>query len=256
MLARLATFNSTPANDDDPKVKLLRETLIGTPGFVAGFHLRDPETGKAFSLTVYEDANAAKAAGQRMQARPADRRVGVEPDTVEWLDAHPFQAARTCPIGHGVPLWGRREHLALHDQGSRNARNSERLPARQQGLVFRAAKLATGVRGVGISAALQGRLALHGLDGRSRAQTRAPSSRHCESLHSKPAAGRARTCDTDGRPHRRAPRGGAHQTPIAGRQARAARRRAGRGADRSWSQTNGDVKGASAVGRAHGLPGR
>ncbi|MGO9907252.1 MAG: hypothetical protein ACLP4R_06780 [Solirubrobacteraceae bacterium] len=48
------------------------------------------QTGKAFSLTVYEDANAAEAAGQRMQARPADRRVGVEPDTVEWLDAHPF----------------------------------------------------------------------------------------------------------------------------------------------------------------------
>jgi hypothetical protein len=69
MLARLATFNSTPANDDDPKVKLLRETLSGTPGFVAGFHLRDPETGKAFSLTVYEDANAAK--------RPAS---GCKPD--------------------------------------------------------------------------------------------------------------------------------------------------------------------------------
>jgi hypothetical protein len=48
------------------------------------------QTGKAFSLTVYEDANAAEAAGQRMQARPADRRVGVEPATVEWLDAHPF----------------------------------------------------------------------------------------------------------------------------------------------------------------------
>ena len=60
------------------------------PRFVAGFHLRDPQTAKAFSLTVYEDANAAEAAGQRMQARAADRRVGLEPDTVEWLDAHPF----------------------------------------------------------------------------------------------------------------------------------------------------------------------
>lgn len=90
MLARLATFNSTPANDDDPNVKLLRETVRGTPGFVAGFHLRDPQTDKAFSLTVYEDADAAKAAGQWMQARPTDQRVGVEPDTVEWLEAHPF----------------------------------------------------------------------------------------------------------------------------------------------------------------------
>ncbi len=90
MLARLATFNSMPANADDPNVRLLRETISGTPGFVAGFHLRDPQTGKHFSLTVYEDPDAAKAAGERMQARPADKRVGVEPDTIDWLEAHPF----------------------------------------------------------------------------------------------------------------------------------------------------------------------
>jgi hypothetical protein len=59
-------------------------------GFVAGFHLRDPQTGKGYAFTVYENADAAKAAGQRMQARPADKRVGAEPDTVEWLEAHPF----------------------------------------------------------------------------------------------------------------------------------------------------------------------
>ncbi|HTA06810.1 MAG TPA: hypothetical protein VK774_10635 [Solirubrobacteraceae bacterium] len=90
MLARLATFDSVPADVDDPNVKLLRETISGTPGFVAGFHLRDPQTGKAFSLSVYEDADAAKAAGQRMQARPADERVGVDPDSVQWLEARPF----------------------------------------------------------------------------------------------------------------------------------------------------------------------
>ena len=90
MLARLATFNSVPADVDDPNVKLLRETISGPPGFVAGFHLRDPQTGKAFSLSVYEDTDAAKAAGQRMQARPADKRVGVDPDSVRWLEAHPF----------------------------------------------------------------------------------------------------------------------------------------------------------------------
>jgi hypothetical protein len=90
MVARLATLNSVPADVDDPNVKLLRETISGTPGFVAGFHLRDPETGKAVSLSVYKDADAAKAAGQRMQARPADKRVGVDPDGVQWLEAHPF----------------------------------------------------------------------------------------------------------------------------------------------------------------------
>jgi hypothetical protein len=41
-----------PADVDDPNVKLLRETISGPPGFVAGFHLRDPQTGKAFSLSV------------------------------------------------------------------------------------------------------------------------------------------------------------------------------------------------------------
>ena len=90
MLARLATFNSVPADADNPDVTLLRETIKGTPGFIAGFHLSDPRTGKAFSLTVYEDAAAAQVAGQRLQARPSVKRVGVDPDTVEWLEAHPF----------------------------------------------------------------------------------------------------------------------------------------------------------------------
>lgn len=69
---------------------LPRETISGTPGFVAGFHLRDPQTGKGLSLSVYEDAEAAKAAGKRMQARPADKCVGVDPDSVQWLEVHPF----------------------------------------------------------------------------------------------------------------------------------------------------------------------
>jgi len=90
MLARLATFNSVPADLDDPAVELLRRTVKATPGFVAGFHLHDPETGKAMSLVVLEDADAAQALGAALAQRPAEKRVGVEPDQVQFLEAQPF----------------------------------------------------------------------------------------------------------------------------------------------------------------------
>jgi len=90
MLARLATFTSKPANLDEANVTLLHETVKATPGFVAGFHLEDRDTGIAYSLTVFEDATAARAAGEALAARPADKRVGVDPDKVEFLAAHPF----------------------------------------------------------------------------------------------------------------------------------------------------------------------
>src|SRR5437660_6228001 len=71
---------------------------------------------------------------------------------------------------------------------------------RDQGPVLTAAKLWIDVRGLDVSAALHRRLALHGLDHRSRAQACAPSSRHRESLHGQPAARRARACGTDAQP--------------------------------------------------------
>ena len=75
MLARLATFNSAPANDDDPNVKLLRETLSGTPGFVAGFHLRDPQTGKGYSFTVQRERRRRES-GRPPDASPTGRQTG------------------------------------------------------------------------------------------------------------------------------------------------------------------------------------
>jgi hypothetical protein len=90
MLARLATFNSTPADIDDVNVALLRETVRSTPGFVAGFHLQDRDTGAAYSLIVFEDAAAAAAVRDALAARPADQRVGVDPDQVQFLSARSF----------------------------------------------------------------------------------------------------------------------------------------------------------------------
>lgn len=90
MLARLATFSSVPADLDDPAVKLLEETVKATPGFVAGFHVHNPETGKAISFVVLEDANAARAMGEALARRPVEDRVGVDPDHVEFFEGRAF----------------------------------------------------------------------------------------------------------------------------------------------------------------------
>jgi hypothetical protein len=90
MLARVATFNALPGDVDPEAVALLRTTVRDTPGFVAGFHLGEPGGGKALSIVVVEDEDAARAVAQALAGRPADQRVGVEPDTVELFEAHPF----------------------------------------------------------------------------------------------------------------------------------------------------------------------
>ena len=90
MLARLATFNSAPADIDEANVALLRDTVKKTPGFIAGFHLHNEETGTAYSLVVFEDAGAIGAVRDALAARPADQRVGADPDNVQFLTARAF----------------------------------------------------------------------------------------------------------------------------------------------------------------------
>ncbi len=90
MLARLATFSSMPADIDDLAVRLLEEIVKATPGFVAGFHMHDPKSGKAISFVVLEDANAARAMGEALARRPLGDRVGVDPDHVEFFEGRAF----------------------------------------------------------------------------------------------------------------------------------------------------------------------
>lgn len=90
MIARVATFTPLPDGFDDDAVALLRKTVRETPGYVAGFHLRDPQTNKALSITIYEDADALRQAGGALAARPTDRKVGIDPDTIEFFQAIPF----------------------------------------------------------------------------------------------------------------------------------------------------------------------
>jgi hypothetical protein len=75
---------------DDDAVELLRATIKETPGYVAGFHLRDPKTNKGLSITIYEDRDALRRAGTALAARPTDDKVGIDPDTVEFFEAIPF----------------------------------------------------------------------------------------------------------------------------------------------------------------------
>jgi hypothetical protein len=90
MLARVATFHHLPDDVDDDAVELLRETIKGVPGYVAGFHLRDPGSNKALSVTVYEDRDAVERARAVMSRRPDDAKVGIDPDEVEFFEAFAF----------------------------------------------------------------------------------------------------------------------------------------------------------------------
>jgi hypothetical protein len=90
VIARVATFNKLPDNVEDGAVDLLRATIKATPGYVAGFHLRDARSGKALSVSVYEDMDAVARVRDALAARPDDRKVGIDPDSVEFFEAFQF----------------------------------------------------------------------------------------------------------------------------------------------------------------------
>ena len=90
MLARLATFSSPPAGLDDANVQYLRDTIRSVPGFVAGFHLHDEQSGTGYSLIVLEDEAAGTRVRQALEQRPAERLVGADTDHVQFLTARAF----------------------------------------------------------------------------------------------------------------------------------------------------------------------
>ncbi|MGH2849363.1 MAG: hypothetical protein ACRDLP_01965, partial [Solirubrobacteraceae bacterium] len=75
MLARVATFDHLdPADLDSAAVALLRQTVRNTAGYVAGFHLHDPKSGKGLSVIVLEGPDAAKAVGEALARRAEGER--------------------------------------------------------------------------------------------------------------------------------------------------------------------------------------
>jgi heme-degrading monooxygenase HmoA len=77
MIARLAEHSQLPADLDPEYVTRHRAWIAEQPGFCGGYHLLDPETGHALSLTLWQDDDAL-AAVERAQAAtlgPADGRI-------------------------------------------------------------------------------------------------------------------------------------------------------------------------------------
>jgi hypothetical protein len=90
MIARVATFDSLPDDLDTAAVDRLREIVRTTPGYVAGFHLRSPEGGKAMSIVVLQSGEVALEVGRRLAARAGGERIGIDPDATEIFLAEPF----------------------------------------------------------------------------------------------------------------------------------------------------------------------
>jgi heme-degrading monooxygenase HmoA len=77
MIARLAEHTHVPADLDPAYVARHRAWIAAQPGFCGGYHLLETDTGRALSLTLWQDHDAL-AAVERTQAAgpsPADGRL-------------------------------------------------------------------------------------------------------------------------------------------------------------------------------------
>lgn len=90
MLARVATYNNLSDDLKDEAVECLRRIIRETPGYHAGYHMRDPESGKALSVLIMEDEEAFRSVGERLRERPEHDRVGVDPDDIEFFEVSPY----------------------------------------------------------------------------------------------------------------------------------------------------------------------
>ena len=90
MVTRIATFNTEPVVDP-VKYEEFRQWIGSQPGLVAGYHLRDPKSGKVMSISIWKDRESLLALKDRtFPGGPLE----LKPDTVEILDvAHTFGPA-------------------------------------------------------------------------------------------------------------------------------------------------------------------
>jgi heme-degrading monooxygenase HmoA len=87
-VARIATFDESVElqEDDDRRAQTLYDLLQSLPGFVAGYDLHEPATGRSMSLTVWESEQHLEAAERAVGERPAGDQRGIRPDRVErWI---------------------------------------------------------------------------------------------------------------------------------------------------------------------------
>jgi hypothetical protein len=77
MIARLAEHSQLPTDLDPDYVARHRAWMAAQPGFCGGYHLLEPQTGRALSLTMWRDDAALAAVGRELGAGngPADGRI-------------------------------------------------------------------------------------------------------------------------------------------------------------------------------------
>jgi len=76
MVARLAEHTNIPPDLDPNYVARHRAWVAEQPGFCGGYHLLEPETGHALSLTMWQDDDALAAAEDAQSEQgPADGRI-------------------------------------------------------------------------------------------------------------------------------------------------------------------------------------
>jgi heme-degrading monooxygenase HmoA len=77
MIARIAEHSHLPADLDPDYVARHRTWIASQQGFCGGYHLLEPETGHALSVTLWEDDDALTAADRALSeaTAPADGRI-------------------------------------------------------------------------------------------------------------------------------------------------------------------------------------
>jgi heme-degrading monooxygenase HmoA len=91
MIASLAEDTQLPADLDPEFGTRFRTWLAAQPGFCGGYHMVEPATGHAFSLTFWQDEQALEAVGRALRAGdgPADGRISPQSSPA----AHTVQVA-------------------------------------------------------------------------------------------------------------------------------------------------------------------
>ena len=87
-VARVGFFDEPPAlqKDDERRRRSLHALLRSTPGFIAGYELRDERSGRLMHISLWESESALEAGEQAVRARPVSDQRGISPSRVEhWV---------------------------------------------------------------------------------------------------------------------------------------------------------------------------
>jgi hypothetical protein len=87
-VARVGFFDEPPTlqEDDDRRRRSLHELLRSTPGFIAGYELRDERSGRLMHVSLWDSEGALEACEQAVRERPVSDQRGISPSRVErWV---------------------------------------------------------------------------------------------------------------------------------------------------------------------------